>query len=156
MFTHTHTDGQILISSTHQHTHTGIKFRKHVVAALLTTISEVRRAEHHRPFDIWVLVIIRSLGDAKRQAVSILSIYMCVCVYMYVHVLVIIRSLGDAKRQAVSILSIYVRVCVCVCTCSCGGMIVGGAKRQAVGILSVYVCVCVCVLCMYVRVLVII
>eukprot|EP00960_Hanusia_phi_P053727 762434-Hanusia_phi.AAC.2 len=46
---------------------TGLKFRKYVVGALLAEIKSVSRAEDHQPFDLWALVVIRSLVEDRRQ-----------------------------------------------------------------------------------------
>jgi Fanconi anemia group D2 protein len=46
----------------------GLKFRKHLVAALLEEIRAVDNVDAHRPFDIWALLILRQISDTKRQA----------------------------------------------------------------------------------------
>ncbi|EKX48176.1 hypothetical protein GUITHDRAFT_106251 [Guillardia theta CCMP2712] len=47
---------------------TGLKFRKYIIAALLSEIKSVTRAEDHQPFDLWALVVIRSLVEERRQS----------------------------------------------------------------------------------------
>jgi Fanconi anemia group D2 protein len=45
-----------------------IKFRKSIATVLIQEIASVEEAGDHMPFDVWSLVLIRSIGDAKRQA----------------------------------------------------------------------------------------
>jgi len=103
-FPHTFFASRITINFRHILTHffthllckrTAMKFRKHVVAAAIKSISELRRAEQHRPFDIWALVLIRSLGDAKKQTVNtrahthdIRPHIRCMGTFAYTHVLI--------------------------------------------------------------------
>ena len=61
---HEQTQGQAL---TLEALCSGLKFRKHLVVALLEQIRQVDNVDSHRPFDIWALIIMRESGDAKRQ-----------------------------------------------------------------------------------------
>jgi hypothetical protein len=45
----------------------GLKFRKALAKALLGEIRNIQVASEHRPFDVWALVLLRSIGDPKAQ-----------------------------------------------------------------------------------------
>lgn len=45
----------------------GLRFRKVLVACLLEEIRTVENADDHKPFDIWALVMLREIGEPKRQ-----------------------------------------------------------------------------------------
>jgi len=45
----------------------GLKFRKVLVSCLLEEIRGVENADDHKPFDIWALIMLREIGEPKRQ-----------------------------------------------------------------------------------------
>lgn len=45
----------------------GLKFRKLLVSSLIEEIRMVDNADKHSPFDIWALIMLREIGEKKRQ-----------------------------------------------------------------------------------------
>ena len=45
----------------------GLKFRRQLVSALLEEIRKVDSADAHKPFDVWALIMLREIGEPKRQ-----------------------------------------------------------------------------------------